>query len=96
MPKIGIKLEPYQAITPEMEPFLQNCSCGGKFRSGTTPRCPHCHCSLSATEATSFIEAQAEGAKNGNWRWQRNWTDLYCIIIENKSVNDVWKQIEKC
>jgi hypothetical protein len=96
IPKIDVKLKPFQAITPEIEPFLQNCSCGGKFRSGTSPRCPHCHCSLSATEATAYIEeAHAPAAKNG-WRWQQNWTGLYCIIIENKSANDVWKQIEKC
>src|SRR5271156_2569676 len=72
IPKIDVKLEAYQAITPEIEPFLQNCSCGGKFHSGAMPRCPHCHCSLSATEATSYIEeAHAPAAKKG-WRWQRN------------------------
>jgi hypothetical protein len=92
-PKIGIQLEPYQVITPVIEPFLKKCSCGGEFRSGATPKCPHCHCSLSATEATSFIEEQAEGTKKG-WRWQRNWTGLYCIIIESKSVDDIWKPIE--
>jgi len=94
IPKIGIKLEPYQAIASEIEPFLQDCSCGGNFRSGEAPRCPHCHCSLSATEATLFIEAHAEGTKKG-WRWQRNWTGLYCAIIEDKYVRDVWKQVEK-
>jgi len=95
IPPIRVKLEPYQVITPEAEPFLRECSCGGKFRSGATPRCLHCHCPLSATEATPFIEAQAEGVKKG-WRWQRSWTGLYCIIIEGKSVDDVWKQVEKC
>src|SRR5690348_16740219 len=92
IPKSGIKLEPHRAIAPEIEPFLHDCSCGGKFRSGVTPRCPHCHSSLSATEATSFVEANAEGTKKG-WRWQRDWTGLYCIIIENKCVHDIWKQL---
>jgi hypothetical protein len=89
-PKIDIKIEPHQAIAPEIEPFLQECSCGGRFRNGTTPRCPHCHCPLSATEAASFIEAQARGTKKG-WRWQGNWSGLYCVIIENRFVRDVWK-----
>jgi hypothetical protein len=25
------------------------------------------------------------------WQWQRTWTDLYCIIIDNRVVHDVWK-----
>jgi hypothetical protein len=90
VPKISIKLEPFQAITPEIEPFLRDCSCGGKFCSGTSPRCPHCDRPLLATEVTAFIESQAEGTKKG-WHWQRNWVGLYCIIIENKCVRDVWK-----
>jgi hypothetical protein len=92
IPKINIKIKPHQAIESKVEPFLQECSCGGKFRSEATPRCPHCHCSLSTIEATSFIEEHAEGTKKG-WRWQRNWTGLYCIIIENKSVRDIWKPV---
>jgi hypothetical protein len=92
IPKIGVRLEPFQAIKPEIEPFLQNCSCGGKFQSGAMPRCPHCHAHLSATQATSFIEAQAEGAKKG-WRWQQNWTGLYCLIVENKFISDNWKPV---
>jgi len=93
VPEIGVKLEPFQAITPEIEPLLQACPCGGKFQSEATPRCPHCHCSLSATEAASFIETQAAGTKKG-WRWQNNWTGLYCIIVENKFVKDIWNPIE--
>jgi hypothetical protein len=51
---------------------------------------------LSAIEATSYIEeAHAPAAKKG-WRWQHNWTGLYAVIIEDKSVDDIWKQVEKC
>jgi hypothetical protein len=54
---------------------------------GAAPRCPHCHDTLSAEFATSYIEANAPGAKKG-WRWQRNWSEMYCIVIEDKRVMD--------
>jgi hypothetical protein len=41
--------------------------------------------------ATEYIEPQAEGTKKG-WRWQRTWTGLYSIIIEDSVVHDVWKK----
>ena len=86
----GIHMIPHQNITPEIEPHLVLCSCGGFFRSGASPRCPNCQQPLSPIHAADYIERQAEGAKKG-WRWQRDWTGLYCIIIEDKVVNDVWK-----
>ncbi len=27
----------------------------------------------------------------GKWQWERTWTGLYCIIIDNRVVRDVWK-----
>jgi len=40
---------------------------------------------LSAVTATSYIESNAPGTKKG-WRWQRNWSGLYGIVIEGRRV----------
>ena len=90
-PKTGeFQMLLHQNITQEVEPFLAPCQCGGFFRAGASPRCPHCRQPLSADRAADYIERQAKGTKKG-WRWQRGWTSLYCIIIEDKVVHDVWK-----
>jgi hypothetical protein len=86
-----VKLQVHQNITPDIEPFLQSCRCGGHFKSGTSPRCPHCHAEISAIAATKWIEKNALGTKKG-WRWQQNWTETYAIIVENQSVNDNWSK----
>jgi hypothetical protein len=83
----------HQAITPDVESYLTPCRCGGSFRAGASPRCPNCQQRLSADQAANYIESQAEGTKKG-WRWQRTWTGLYCIIIEDRVVNDVWTRAE--
>src|SRR5690348_4681091 len=57
----GAKLQIHRNIAPEVEPFLQTCSCGGHFRSGVSPRCPHCLAEISAESATKWIEANAPG-----------------------------------
>lgn len=57
-----------QGICAAMESYLQPCECGGRFRKGTFLRCPHCNKPFSAESATSYIEANAPGAKKG-WRW---------------------------
>jgi len=87
----GVQMPLHQAITPEVEPHLAPCQCGGSFRVSASPRCPHCQQPLSAVRAADYIEPQAEGTKKG-WRWQRAWTGLYCIIIEERLVRDVWRQ----
>jgi hypothetical protein len=87
----SVHMVPHQNITPEVEPHLAPCQCGGSFRAVASPRCPHCLQPLSAVRATDYIEAQAEGAKKG-WRWQRTWTGLYGIIIEDRVVHDIWRQ----
>ena len=79
-----------QEICGAMESYLQPCECGGQFKKGAAPRCPHCNCTLSPETATSYIEGNAPGAKKG-WKWQRNWSDMYCIVIENKRVADNFK-----
>jgi hypothetical protein len=76
-----------QEICVAMEPYLQPCECGGSFRRGSSPRCPICKQQLSAEVAASYIEANAPGTQRG-WRWQRNWSGLYCIVIEEKRVDD--------
>ena len=79
-----------QEIAREMEPHLRPCACGGKFLKGSSPRCPRCGGELSAEGAASYIEEQAPGTKKG-WRWQRNWTDVYCIVIEDRQVRDIFQ-----
>jgi hypothetical protein len=79
----------HRAITPGAERFLAPCSCGGSFLSGAGPRCPHCNEVLSANAAASWIESAAPGTKKG-WRWQRDWEDLYAIIIEQRYVKNPW------
>jgi hypothetical protein len=74
-------------MNPEMEPFLRPCDCGGRFTTGSSPRCPECKKPLSAVLAAEYIERQAPGAKKG-WRWQRNWSGMYCVIVEGKRVLD--------
>jgi len=90
LPK-NVKLQVHQNITPDIEPFLKPCPCGGQFKSGASPRCPHCHTELSAEAATQWIETNAAGTKKG-WRWQRNWVETYSIIIEGQCVNDNWNE----
>ena len=74
-------------IAPEMEPYLKPCECGGKFNVGNSPRCPNCKKPLSADQAADYLEQQAPGAKKG-WRWQRNWSGLYCAVINGLQVTD--------
>jgi hypothetical protein len=71
----------YQEIDAEWEPFIRPCECGGHFRKGASPRCPHCLARLSAEYAAVHIQRTSVGAPRG-WRWQRNWTGPYCIAIE--------------
>ncbi len=77
-------------IPAEMEQHLAACECGGRFAKGNSPRCPSCNEPLSANKAAEYLEAQAPGAKLG-WRWQRNWTGLYCAVIDCKQVLDNFK-----
>jgi len=81
-----------QEMCSALEPYVQPCECGGRFKRGASPRCPHCHQPLSADSATSYIESNAPGTKKG-WRWQRNWSGLYGIVIDNKQVEDNFLQI---
>ena len=84
---------PHQVIDSAWEPFLDQCACGGHFRSGAAPRCLSCSSSLSADHAAAHIERNAIGAGRG-WRWQRNWTDLYCIALEDPKDPGSLRQIE--
>ena len=88
----GVEVGYGQAIEPVLEPFLRTCDCGGHFKIGAAPRCPHCGNELSATEAKGYLESAAPGTKKG-WRWQETWTGLYCIVINDKLVRDNWKAL---
>lgn len=72
----------YAQIAEDWEQLLQPCECGGRFRAGAAPRCPHCHEVLSATYAAGHFEKQSIGAPKG-WQWQRNWNGVYCLAIED-------------
>ncbi len=76
-----------QEMCAAMEQYVKPCECGGGFKRGAGPRCPHCHQVLSAESAPPYIESNAPGTKKG-WRWQMNWSGLYCIVIENKRVDN--------
>ena len=86
----GIQIKFHTVIKSEDESLLLPCECGGAFKSGASPRCPHCHKSLSAESARQWIEANAVGTAKG-WRWQCSWTGLYAIVIDNNLVKDNWK-----
>ncbi len=87
------KCRVHEVIPKIAEGELESCKCGGRFKHGTNPRCPHCKKELSAKKATKWIERNAPGTKSG-WKWQRNWTGIYVICIEGKRIKDNWKKIE--
>jgi uncharacterized protein YbaR (Trm112 family) len=84
-----LRLRPHEAISIEVESQLRPCPCGGRFTRGAAPRCPYCKQALSADAVAASIEADSPGTAKG-WRWQRNWTGLYCVIVENRVVEDNW------
>ena len=82
----------YQQIDKEWEPFLRPCECGGRFLNGQAPRCPYCREILSATYAAAHMEKQAVGAQK-DWRWQRNWSGVYCLAIEDPHAPGTLRQM---
>jgi hypothetical protein len=88
---VGARLQIHKRIAKDVEPFLKPCPCGGTFRADVSPKCPHCHQSLSPVVAKAYLEANAAGTSKG-WRWQENWSDIYSIIIDTKCVTDWWKE----
>ena len=89
LPPLSVKS---QEIDATWEPFLRPCSCGGHFVKGASPRCVDCRAPLSADHAAAHIEANSRGAARG-WRWQRNWHDLYCMVIEDPRNPGTLRQI---
>jgi len=83
---------PHQVIDRLWEPFLSPCDCSGHFRAGAAPRCLHCNGVLSAQHAASYIERNTKGAGRG-WRWQGNWTDVYCLAMEDPRKPGTLRQI---
>jgi hypothetical protein len=81
-----------EEIPASWEPFLRPCSCGGTFRKGAAPRCVYCNSILSAEYAGSHIEKNSAGAVRG-WRWQQNWSDTYCLVIEEPNNPGHLRQI---
>lgn len=87
----GIEIKEYGVIPQQVELLLNDCECGGTFRKGTSPRCPHCNSELSAIAAAKYIEANAPATGDG-WRWQQSWEGLYAIIVQDKCIDDNWKE----
>ena len=86
----GVPLVRHREITSDVEPHLLPCECGGAFRAGASPRCPKCMAPLSAVLATAYIERNAPGTAGG-YRWQRSWSGLYFIVINDRAVWEPWK-----
>ena len=72
----------YHEIDTEWEQYLSPCFCGGHFRRGASPRCPCCRRELSPIYAARHFEQNSRGSSKG-WHWQRNWSGVYCLAIED-------------
>ncbi len=84
-----VRFRVYQRITTDLEPLLKPCPCGGAFRADTDPKCPNCSRPLSATKASEYIEKNAAGTAKG-WRWERSWSGIYSIALNENIVEDWW------
>ena len=71
----------------DIESFLLKCECSGTFKEKASPRCPHCNELIDPEKFSIFAEYNAVE----NWCWQKNWTGIYCIIIEDKVIRNNWK-----
>jgi hypothetical protein len=92
LPNLPAPATPHQVIDASWEPFIVGCSCGGRFRSGASPRCVFCREPLSADHAAPHIERNSVGAGRG-WRWQRNWTEVYCLALEDPQHPGILRQV---
>jgi hypothetical protein len=91
------KLPPNSSVHREiesiLEPFLDSCICCGHFRKGSQPRCLQCKTPISSEYAATFIERNAPGTATG-WRWQGNWSGLYCIAIEDAANPGILRRMK--
>jgi hypothetical protein len=46
---------------------------------------------LSAELGASYIEKNAPGTQKG-WRWQRNWSGNYCMVVEDRKVENNFRK----
>ena len=63
-----------------------------KLSEGCLPAVPHCNSTLSPEYAAGHIERNSVGAARG-WHWQRNWNDVYCMVIEDPNNPGKLRQI---
>ena len=87
--RVGLAI--HQRITPQIEALLKRGPCGDRFRASADPKCPHCARTLSATEATAYIERDAPGAKK-DWCWQQSWSGIYSIVLNDHFLEDWWDE----
>jgi hypothetical protein len=83
-------LRVHQRIDTEIEDYLERCQCGGHFSAKASPRCPFCKNELSASAATTWIEANAQGTSKG-WRWQQSWSGIYCVVVQGCVARNPWR-----
>jgi hypothetical protein len=88
----GTSLKVHGPIEKRIEPKLLPCPCGGAFRAEAPPRCSNGSHALDAALASGYIEQNAPGTLKG-WRWQRNWSGVYCIDVEGRAVRDNWRPV---
>jgi hypothetical protein len=89
LPKVPLQC---QEMDAKWEPYLRPCACGGRFRRGASPRCPYCRQPLSANYAGTHIRQNLPVVPKG-WEWQGNWSDVYCLAIEDPKQPGVLRSV---
>ena len=59
---------------------LPACTCGGRFATDATPRCPGCRTRLDPVSAATYVERDAPGTQAG-WRWSRTWSGIESFSV---------------
>ena len=54
LPQAVLKKCGYE-LAAEAEPFLPACNCGGAYRHGALPRCPHCNAEIGRDEIIAML-----------------------------------------
>jgi putative hemolysin len=84
---------PTGEIPQEIEYLLQSCSCGSRFQAGAKPRCPRCaHELLPRAGANGGSSSVAPQRRNAGWPLTWNPAQIYCIFINDKVVNNPFRQ----
>lgn len=85
-PAKRLRGERHGMISSCIEAALAPCGCGGRFLSGSAPRCPACRETLDPDQASAYIDPAVQPVAAG-WKWQKSWQGLYCIVVEKRTVS---------